>query len=138
MEVKIIVKEAQNYTDTRKGDQFVISKFTEREVVTKIAAKFAESLMESIDLIFDMLIEPGTYESNKISKQRFKDYVLSITDTLKDQEIDILLKTHQLLQGKDYIELGDFRAIFEMPVQQAKQKKLEELAARDQTYRQAT
>jgi len=138
MEVKIIVKEAQNYTDTRKGDQFVVSKFTEREVVTKIAAKFAESLMESIDLIFDMLIEPGNYESNKISKQRFKDYVLSITDQLKDQEIDILLKTHQLLQGKDYIELGDFRTIFEMPVQQAKQKKLEELAARDQSYRQAT
>ena len=80
MEVKIIMKEAQNYTDTRKGDQFVVSKFTKREVVTKIAAKFAESLMESIDLIFDMLIEPGTFESNRISKQGFKDYVLSITD----------------------------------------------------------
>lgn len=116
----------------------MVSKFTEREVVTKIAAKFAESLMESIDLIFDMLIEPGSFDSNRISKQRFKDYALSITDQLKDQEVDILLKTHQLLQGKDYIELGDFRAIFEVPVQQAKQKKLEELAARDQTYRQAT
>lgn len=80
MEVKIIMKEAQNYTDTRKGDQFVVSKFTKREVVTKIAAKFAESLMESIDLIFDILIEPGTFESNRISKQGFKDYVLSITD----------------------------------------------------------
>lgn len=48
------------------------------------------------------------------------------------------MKTHQLLQGKDYIELGDFRSIFEMAVQQAKQRKLEDLAARDQTYRQAT
>jgi hypothetical protein len=53
-----------------------ISKFAEREIIGKISAKFADNMMESIDMIFDMLIEPGTFNSQKISKRRFKDYVL--------------------------------------------------------------
>ena len=57
-----------------------ISKFAEREIIGKISAKFADNMMESIDMIFDMLIEPGTFDSQKISKRRFKDYVLQITD----------------------------------------------------------
>lgn len=57
----------------------VLSKFAERDIVGKIAEKFADTLMESIDMIFDMLLEPGTFDSQKVSKARFKDYVLQIT-----------------------------------------------------------
>ena len=56
MEAKISVKDMELYSDNRKGDQFVVSKFAEREIIVKIAAKFADSMMESIDMIFDMLI----------------------------------------------------------------------------------
>jgi hypothetical protein len=91
--------------------------------VNKIAAKFADSLMESIDMIFDMLIEPGSYDTQKITKFRFKDYILSISDNLREQDIDIFLKTNSQIAGKDYIELSDFRSIFEVPVQAIKSKK---------------
>jgi hypothetical protein len=97
MEVKISLRDAPQYAPESRGDTFIVSKVTEREVIGKIAAKFAEGMMESIDLIFDMLIEPGSVDASRISKLRFKQYVLAIADSLKDHEIDILLKTHQLL-----------------------------------------
>ncbi len=34
--------------------------------------------------------------------------------------MDILLKTHPVLAGKDHIDLNDFRGIFEIPVQMAR------------------
>jgi len=88
MEVRLSCKDMQLYDDqsqnTRGGDTFVISKFAEREIIGKIAAKFADSIMESIDMIFDMLIEPGSYDTQKITKYRFKDYVMQITDNLRE------------------------------------------------------
>lgn len=107
------------------GDTFTISKFAEREILNKIAAKFAGSLMESIDMIFDMLIEPGSYDTQKIRQLRFKDYIMSISDNLREKDIDILLKTNSLIAGKAFIELSDFRAIFEGPVSVIKTKKAE-------------
>lgn len=86
MEVKMSCKDKDLYTggidDQRKGESFVLNKFAEREIVNKIAAKFADSIMESIDMIFDMLIEPGDYD--RISKFRFKDYVLQITENIRE------------------------------------------------------
>jgi hypothetical protein len=58
------------------GESFQISKFAERELVNKISEKFADSLIESTDMIFDMLIEAGAYDTQRISKFRFKDYIL--------------------------------------------------------------
>ena len=63
MEVRVTCRDSTVYSgmDDHRiggGDTFVISKFTEREVVGKIAQKFADSIMESIDMIFDMLLEP--------------------------------------------------------------------------------
>jgi hypothetical protein len=48
--------------------------------------------------------------------------------------VEILLKTHPMLAGKDYIDLNDFRGIFEIPVQLARQKKTEDIAEREKTY----
>jgi hypothetical protein len=39
-----------------------------------------------------------------------------------------------VLAGKDYIDLNDFRGIFEIPVQLARQKKTEDIAEREKTY----
>jgi len=57
--------------------------------------------MEDIDLIFDMLLSGE--DNFKVSKARFKDYLLS-TMNLKEQDIDILLKTNTYLQGKDHMD----------------------------------
>ena len=145
MEVKISYKDYSPYNaalvDGRTGgggDSFIISKFAERDIIGKIAEKFAGTLMESIDMIFDMLIEPGSMDASRISKQRFKSYILDITDNIRGQDVDILLKTHSLIAGKDYIELNDFRQIFEGPVSQAKLKKVEEMAEREKSYMHAS
>jgi hypothetical protein len=52
--------------------------------------------------------------------------------------LDILLKANTLLQGKDYIELADFRALFEGPVSVARQQKVELVAARDRDFAYAS
>lgn len=114
-----------------------MSKFTEREVLGKISEKFAASDLLSIDMIFDMLIEPGSLDFTRVTKKRFREYVLDITPTLREQDVDILLKTHPLLAGKDYIDLSDFKALFEIPVQNARNKLAEDMAERDKNYTQA-
>jgi hypothetical protein len=89
MEVKIQCRDYQSggiidMMGSKPGDTFAISRFAEREIIAKIAEKFAEGMMQSIDMIFDMLIEPGSYDSNKISKLRFKNYVLDIADGVRE------------------------------------------------------
>ena len=51
--------------------------------------------------------------------------------------MDILLKTHPLLAGKDFIDLNDFRSMFEVPVELARNKKADEIAEREKTYMNA-
>ena len=74
MEVKVACRDYNalsgmgEFDEGRGGDTFIISKFAEREIIGKIADKFAGSLMESIDMIFDMLIEPGSFDTSRISK----------------------------------------------------------------------
>lgn len=117
------------------GDNFTISKFAEREIVGKISEKFADSMMESIDMIFDMIIEPGSNDTQKVSKRRFKDYVLQIMDNnVREHDVDILMKANTAIAGKDFIELNDFRSMFENPVREAKQRKVEAIAERDKTF----
>lgn len=45
---------------------------------------------------------------------------MQICDNIREQEMDIFLKTQSLIAGKDFIELSDFRNLFEIPVAQAK------------------
>jgi hypothetical protein len=143
MEVKVSCRDVSGIMDGHDdtmlgaGDTFIMSKFAEKEVISKIAERFAGTLMESIDMIFDMLIEPGSFDTSKITKRRFKEYVLNIAENLRDQDVDIMLKTHPLLAGKDFIEIKDFRTIFEIPVQQARNKKAEEIAEREKAFLQA-
>ena len=60
------------------GTDAYFTKVQEKEIIGKIADKFADTLLESIDMISDMLIAPGSYETSKISTRRFKDYVMDI------------------------------------------------------------
>ncbi len=84
IEVKVSCRDYLGLSsDMVGGDNFTMSKFTEREVIGRIAEKFAFSEMQSIDMIFDMLIEPGSMDPTKITKKRFRDYILDITDRVR-------------------------------------------------------
>jgi len=136
IEVKVQCRDYSGLTGQigGNGDVFIMSKFTEREVLGKISEKFATSDLLSIDMIFDMLIEPGSMDFTRITKKRFREYVLDITPSLREQDVDILLKTHPLLAGKDYIDVNDFKAMFEIPVQNARNKIIEEIAEREKNF----
>lgn len=64
MEVRITCKDMDLYggAELKATDTFIMNKFAERDIIQKIALKFADSLLESIEMIFDMLIEPGSYD----------------------------------------------------------------------------
>ena len=86
LEVKVSCRDYQGLSSDMLGgggETFIMSKFAEREVIGRIAEKFAFSEMQSIDMIFDMLIEPGGMDLNRVSKKRFRDYVLEITDRVR-------------------------------------------------------
>lgn len=134
MEVKLTCKDYNPYPyesegGLKTGDSsgFTVSKFTEREIITKIAEKFASAPIDDIDLIFDMLLTGN--DTNKISKGHFKDYAL-MNLNIRENEIDILLKTNSHVQGKDFIERSDFKNIFEAAIRQAKQKQVEQITMR--------
>lgn len=100
-----------------------LSKYAERDIINKIAAKFAESMTSDVDVIFDMLLQNG--EIYKVSKQHFKDYLLR-TMNVREQDVDILLKTNRYLIGRDFMDKNDFRNIFEQAIIDARNALLED------------
>lgn len=76
------------------GTDAYFTKVQEKEIISKISDKFADTLLESIDMIFDMLIAPGSYDTSKISTRRFKDYMMDIGVDVREQDILMFLKSH--------------------------------------------
>jgi hypothetical protein len=59
---------------------------------------------------------------------------MTITNDVREQDLDILLKTTSVLAHKDFIDVNDFRRLFEIPVNMVKQKKMQELAMRQKSF----
>eukprot|EP00347_Sterkiella_histriomuscorum_P001912 403370193 len=138
VEVKMVCKDFTPYPyELNEADltgQMKMSKYAEREIIQRIAMKFAESMSIDIEIIFDMLLENG--ENYKISKQRFKDYLLH-TMNVREQDIDILLKTNIHIQGKDHIDKNDFKNMFEQAIAEARQSIFDEQNDRIKKYQAA-
>jgi hypothetical protein len=68
MEVRLSCKDYSPYpySGNVQGTDFNISKFAEREIINKIAEKFAYSPIEEIDVIFDMLLDNSN--EDRVSK----------------------------------------------------------------------
>ena len=138
MEVRVSCKDHVQYpyaTGKNGADTFSISKFAEKEIIDQIALKFAHSPLEDIDLLFDMLLEGDFAE--RISKQRFKEYLVTHLN-MKEQDIDILLKTNQYIQNKEHIEKVDFRNMFEAAVRYQRQRLQDQYADQTKKYKQAS
>lgn len=138
MEVKMSCKDYSIYPYAAGGlpqDSFTMSRFAEKDLINQISEKFAQTPIEDIDLLFDMLIE-GDY-SERITKKRFKDYLLT-NFNMKEQDIDILLKTNTYTQGKDYIEKNDFRNMFEQSVREARQRLMQSYNEQHKRYQAAS
>lgn len=80
MEIKLSCKDFNIYpygnSDLRNADGsgFTISKFIERDILTRIADKLASIPYEDMDLIFDFFLTPDT--PDRISKKHFKEVIL--------------------------------------------------------------
>jgi hypothetical protein len=80
MEVKLNCKDFDmNYLgasdlNNADGTGFTISKFIERDILTRIADKLATIPYEDMDLLFDFFLTPS--EPNRIPKKHFKEVVL--------------------------------------------------------------
>ena len=127
IEVRLSCKDYSPYPyDGQQDDRnFTVSKYAERELITLIADKFAQSGTEDIELIFDMLLT--NQDPEKITKTRFKDYLLE-SFRVKEKDVDILLKTNVHICDKDYIDLNDFRNMFEQAIIDARQRQLQNFA----------
>ena len=56
----------------------------ERDIINKIADKFSEMPLDSIEIIFDMMLPPGTYDANRITALRFKDYLMEVNADVRE------------------------------------------------------
>lgn len=40
--------------------------------------------LDSIEIIFDMMLPPGTYDANRITALRFKDYLMEVNADVRE------------------------------------------------------
>src|SRR5947209_7234307 len=66
-------------------------------------------------------------ENNRASKRYFKEVVLMNMKVagVKEHDLELFLKTHHLLQGKQYMERQEFKQIFEQEIRKAQQELME-------------
>jgi len=91
--------------------------------------KLAEPGYEDFDMLLDMLFIKNTQMHNKTNRELFKDYVINdLKVKVNERDLDVLLKTHDRLQGKNWILKDDLKAIFERPFIAAREYILEKVS----------
>ena len=56
---------------------------------------------------------------------------------VREQDIDIMLKTNQYVQGKEWVERADFRGMFEGLMRRAREEMGVDRAEKERRYGQA-
>mmetsp|Transcript_35322 Transcript_35322/g.34350 ORF Transcript_35322/g.34350 Transcript_35322/m.34350 type:complete len:293 (-) Transcript_35322:159-1037(-) len=104
-------------SDLRGGEMSVnISRMMEKDLLKKIAFKLAEIPYEEIDMFFDLFLQSSSgSDQNKVLKKDFKDIVLLKfrVSGIVERDLELLLKAHPQISGKDYIDRNDFKHMFE-------------------------
>jgi len=90
----------------------------EKEVVSAIARRFAESGLADLDAVLDMLFvrhEPD--DRYQVRKEVFRDFVTREMHThISDRDFDLFLRSNAALnRRKDRIEKADLLDVFEEP-----------------------
>lgn len=106
------------------------SKMIINGVVTSIVNKFARAGLEDIDHIIGMLFMKDNSGQQRVTRAMFKEFVLQdmSVEGLNENQVDIFLKTHDLLSQRELISKHELRAIFEFPFMEARNRLIEEEA----------
>lgn len=141
MEIKLTCKDYNAYATSAyqgaEGHGVTLSKFIEKDIITKISEALAEIPYEDMDLMFDFFNQGA--DPNKIFKKDFKEFILLNlrVRNVKETDLELFLKSSFFLQNKDYIDRNDFRNLFEYHVRETRNKKLEHTAEFQKKYSDA-
>ena len=98
------------------------------DTIQKIALGFSNGpdggggAFEEIDMYFDMLFMKDNTNMQRVTRDMFIDFILidmRVPD-IKKQDLEILLRTHELLAGKTLFTRQELKAIFERPFKDAR------------------
>ena len=101
-----------------------------QDTILKIAEGFSNGpdggggAFEEIDMYFDMLFMKDNTNMQRVTREMFVDFILidmRVPD-IKKQDLEILLRTHELLQGKTLFTRQELKAIFERPFKETREK----------------
>lgn len=88
----------------------------------KIAQSFAAGEFEEIDMYFDMLFMKDNTNKQRVTREMFLDFI--ITDmrvqSVSKRDLEIFLRTHELLQQKALFTRQELKAIFERQFREAR------------------
>jgi hypothetical protein len=89
----------------------------------RIAAHFTQAGFDDLDLIFDMLFVKDNSQSGKVTRGMFKDFIFNDLkiSTLTERDLDLVMKTHPGLSGKEILNRQDLKSVFEGPYKEARE-----------------
>lgn len=141
MEVKLSCKDYNSYSkgvyQGNDGSSITLSKFIEKDIISKVSEALAEIPYEDMDLMFDFFNQGS--DPNKITKKDFKEFILLNMKirNIRETDLELFLKSSFFLQSKDYIDRNDFRNMFESNIREARHNKLEHTAEFKKKYSDA-
>ena len=92
------------------------------DVINKISSFFAAGDFEEIDMYLDMLFMKDSTNMQRVTREMFIDYIMTdmrIPEVGK-RDLEIFLRTHDLLQQKSLFTRQELKAIFERPFREAR------------------
>ena len=91
-------------------------------MINKISSFFAAGDFEEIDMYLDMLFMKDSTNMQRVTREMFIDYIMTdmrIPEVGK-RDLEIFLRTHDLLQQKSLFTRQELKAIFERPFREAR------------------
>jgi len=92
------------------------------DVISRIARFFATGEFEDIDMYFDMLFMKDSTNMQRVTREMFVDFIMTDmrVPEVSKRDLEIFLRTHELLQQKSLFTRQEFKAIFERPFKEAR------------------
>jgi len=138
--ITVVTRDASESIRTLRGEHGLqVTRAVERDVLQKIAKKFSEAPNDDCDVLFSLFLEGRDLKKDEITKKRFKDVLLLDfkLQGVREEDLNIFLRTHPDLASKDTISLADFKHVFEQAIANAKQEQMEEEEFKSRAFREA-
>lgn len=100
------------------------------EVVKVIADTLARTEFHDLDTLLDILFmkEENGY-GERVSKSSLREYILDdMRCPVDSKDLDIFLRTNQILQGKEIVSRTNVKQVFEQPFRKARAEMIEKTA----------